>query len=159
MTGPRLFHHRQFKGLAHHLGDIVAVDDRLGPLGDGPEHPDHIHVLMAFFMLPAAVRLAGEDHQRRPVHIGIRHAGHQIGGARPQGAHTDAGSAGQSAVDIGDKGSPLLMPADDETDGGSLQGHHEVGVLLAGYSEDVLHPFIFQTSHKKFRSVHGLMDP
>jgi hypothetical protein len=51
------------------------------------------------------------------------------------------------------------MAGHDELDGGFLQGHHEMGVFLAGETENVLHPLLFQALDEQFRSIHALTTP
>ena len=73
----------------------------------------------------------------------------------PKSGQTDARFAGQPAVDIGHEGGGLLVPGGDEFDGAFQQGIHDVEVFLAGQAEKILHPFVFQATHKEFGSFHG----
>jgi hypothetical protein len=84
-TGPGLFRLRQFEGLADYLGDHIGGEYPRGVFADRGEDVLQIQHLMGFFMEAIGVRLTGDGHQRRMVHIGIRHPGDQIGGAGPQG--------------------------------------------------------------------------
>ena len=90
----------------------------------------------------------------RAVHVGVGHAGHQVGGAGSQRGQADARPAGQAAVDVGHEGGPLLVSRRHKTNGTVQEHFEEVDVFLAGNAENVLHALIFQTADEQFGSFH-----
>ena len=152
----RLLGFRDLEGLAHDLGDAVRLVHRLRPLGDGAEHGDRVHVLVAFLMEPLGARLADEADQRRAVHVGIGDAGDQIGGTWAKRAEADAGLPREPAVDIGHEGRRLFVPAEHEVDVALHQRHHHVGVLFAGNPENVGHALGFEAFDQKIGRFHGV---
>ena len=143
------------EGLAHDLGDVVRLVHRLRPLGDGAEHGDRVHVLVALLVQPLGAGLADEADHGRAVHVGVGDAGHEIGGAGAEGAEADARLAGQPAVDVGHEGRRLLVATEDEVDVALDQRHHHVGVLLAGNAEDVGHALGFEAPDQKIGRFHA----
>ena len=150
----RLLGFRDLEGLAHDLGDVVRLVHRLRPLGDGPEHGDRVHVLVALLVEALGAGLADEADQRRSVHVGIGDTGHEVGRARAEGAEADAGLAREPAVNVGHEGGRLLVAAEDEVDVALHQRHHHVGVLLAGNAEDVGHALGFEAFDQKIGRFH-----
>ena len=75
---------------------------------------DQVEDLVAFLVQPRRRALAGDGDDRRAVHVGVGHAGDQVGGTRPQRGQADAGAAGQAPVDIGHEGRALLVVGGDE---------------------------------------------
>ena len=131
-------------------GIVVRVSDRLPPLGDRPEHADHVHDLMRLLVQPLRVPLPAQHQDRRPVHVGVGHPGDEVRGARPEGAETAGRVAGQPAIDLRHERRALLVPTPDEPDlVGLLERHHEVGVLLARHAEDVLDALVLETLHEQ----------
>ncbi len=90
------------------------------------------------------------------VHVGIRHAGEQIGGAGAERGETDAGLSGQPAIDIGHECRALFVTCGDEADAGVMQRIHECQILFAGNAENVFDIFIFKAADEQFGSIHGL---
>ena len=80
------------------------------------------------------------------VHVGVGHAGHQIGGPGPERGQAHAGPAGQPPVDVGHEGGRLLVAGGDEADLAVQQDVQDVDVLLAGEAENDLHALVFQTA-------------
>ena len=144
------------EGLAYDLGDVVRLVHRLRPLGDGAEHGDRVHVLVALLVEALGAGLADEADQRCAVHVGVGDAGHEIGGARAEGAEADARLARQPAIHVGHEGRRLLVPAQDEIDVAVHQRHHHVGVLFAGNAEDVGHALGFEALDQKIGRFHGV---
>jgi hypothetical protein len=116
MHGAGLLAARGAHGLADDLGDAVRVIHRLRPFGDRFIHADHVHDLMAFLVLARGRALAGQHQQRRMVHVGVGHAGDQVGRAGPQRAEADGGVAGDLAVGLGHEGRALFVAREDELD-------------------------------------------
>jgi len=126
------------------------MKDRLGPLGDRPEHGDHVHHLMGFLVQPLGISLSGEHQHGGTIHVCIGDSGDEIGGSGSQRAERSGRVSGQTAVDLGHKSSALFMSAEDESDlFGLLKRYHEVGILFAGHSKDVLDAFRFQALNKQ----------
>ena len=136
------------EGQPHDLAHRVRTDDLLGALCDGLKHGGQIQVLMAGQLHPVGAHLPGNGHQRCTVQIGICHAGDKVGGTGAKGGKAYAGPAGQAAIDIGHKGSALLVTHRDEPDMAVADGKHQIQRLLAGGAEHHVHAFRFQTVHK-----------
>jgi hypothetical protein len=136
------------EGQPHDLAHRVRTDDLLGALCDGLKHGGQIQVLMAGQLHPVGAHLPGNGHQRCTVQIGICHAGDKVGGTGAKGGKAYAGPAGQAAIDIGHKGSALLVTHRDEPDMAVADGKHQIQRLLAGDAEHHVHAFRFQTVHK-----------
>jgi hypothetical protein len=115
-----------------------------------------VQYLVGFLVQALGAGLAGDGHQRRVVHVGVGHAGDEVGGPRSQGADADPGLAGEAAVDIGHEGGALFVAGGDEADIRVQQGVHDVQVFLAGNTEDVFHTFVFQTLHEQIGCLHSL---
>lgn len=138
--------------LAHDLGDGAGVVDGGGPLGDRPEHLDHVHDLVRFLVQSRRGALPGQHQHRRAIHVRIGHAGDEVGGARPEGGQTAGRVPGEPPVDLGHEGGTLLVAGQHEAHAvRALQRHHEIGVLLAGHTEDVLDALGLQTLDEQIR--------
>ena len=99
--------------------------------------------------------LSGEHQHGRMIHVGIRHPGNQVGGARPQRAQTTGGVAGEATVNFRHEGRALFVPRQNELDFvGLLQRNHEIGVFLAGHAEDIFDAFFFEAFYKQVGSFH-----
>jgi hypothetical protein len=103
---------------------------------------------------PGRGPLAGEHEHRRPVHVPVGHAGHQVGGAGAEGAEAAGDLAGEAPVDLGHERRPLLVAAEDEADAGLLEGEHHVGVLLAGDPEDEAQPLGLEAADEQVGGLH-----
>ena len=143
----------QLERLAHDLGDVVRMVERLRPLGDRPVHGDRIHVLVALLVEALGIGLAEDADQRRAVHVGVGDASDQVGRARPERAEADAGLAGQPAIGVGHERRGLLVAAQHELDLAIHQGNHHVGILLARNAEDVGHALGLETPHEEVRGL------
>ena len=105
--------------------------------------------LVAFLVQPRRRALARDRHDRRAVHVGVGQAGDEVGGARPERGHANAGAAGQPAVDVGHERRALLVVRGDELDRAVEQRVHDVDVLLAGNAEDVLDAFVLEAADQE----------
>ena len=153
---PLLGRERDLEGLAYHLGNDVGLEQAHGILGYRLEDPGEIQHLVRFLVQACGGGLPGDCYQRGMVHVGVGHPGQQIGCPGTQRGETDACLPGQAAVDIGHEGRTLFMAHGDKADGGIQQGIHDVEVFLAGDTEDVLHPLVFQATHKQFGCFHAV---
>ena len=153
-AGPGLLGLGDAHGLAHDLGEVAGVTHRVGPLGDGLVHGHHVHHLVGLLVEPGRGALPGQHDHGGAVHVGVGHAGEQVGGAGPEGAQGAGGLAGEAAVDLGHEGRPLLVAAEHEVDVGVLQGHHHVGVLLAGDAEDVADSLGLEAADEQIGRLH-----
>ncbi len=112
--------------------------------------------LVADLVQPGGGRLAGDGHQRGHVHVGVGHAGHQVGGAGAQGGEADARPAGEPSVHVGHEGGALFVPGGDELDGAAVDdGVDELERLFARNPEDVLHALVLETPSEKIRGFHS----
>ena len=119
------------------------------PLRDRREHRHHVHDLVRFFVQPLRGALPGQHQHGSPIHVGISHAGDEIGRPRPQRAQTACRIPRETPVNLGHEGRPLLVPGENEPDlVGLRQRHDEIRVLLPRHAEDVLDAFFFQTFDK-----------
>ena len=144
------------EGLANHLRNDLRLPDLGAVLGYGSEETDQIEMLVALLVHPRRGRLARNGHDRRPVHVRVRYAGHQIGGAGTEGRQADARSTGQPPVHVGHEGRTLLVTRGDETNRAVEQDVHHVDVLLARDAEDVIDVLVFKAPDEKLGGVHGL---
>ncbi len=119
------------------------MQNRLSPLRDRPKHANDVHVLVGLFVQAPGVGLAGDRDQRRPVHIGVGHAGDEVRCPGAEGPQAHAGLAREASVDVGHKRCPLLVPTDHEFDRGIEQGHHDVRILFARNAKNVVDAFVF----------------
>ena len=103
----------------------------------GRKSENHVHVLVRFFVHPVRASLSGEGDQGRAVQIRVRHAGKEVGRARPQGGQTHARLASQPAINVGHEGRALFVARRDKLDGGANQRIHHIHVFLAGDAEDI----------------------
>ena len=145
-THPRLLALRLLEGLAHDFGNGLRLDHLHGVLGDRPEQVDQVQMLVRFLVDPRRRRLARNGHQRGMIQVGVRHAGHQVGRARPERRQAYAGPSGQSPVNVGDEGGRLLVTRGDETNLAVRQDIQDVDVFFAGDAENGLHALVFQTA-------------
>jgi hypothetical protein len=159
VTCAGLLRRSELEGLAHDLRDVVRVDHALRPARHRAHHGDHIHRLVALLVESLAVGLPGNDHERRPVHVGIGDAGDQVRRAGTQRPQTDAGLTGQPPVDFRHEGGPLLVTREDELDGRVLEGHHQIGVLLTRNAKDLRHPLGLEAADEEIGSLHGPPSP
>jgi hypothetical protein len=110
---------------------------------------------MALFVHAGRRRLPGDGHQRRAIHIGVGHAGDQVGGAWSQSSQAHAGTAGEPAIHVGHEGRSLLVARGDETDAALRQRIHDVDVLFPRNAEDVVHALVFQAAYQELSCVHA----
>ena len=75
-----------------------------------------IEDLVALLVQARGRALPGDRHHRRAIHVRVRHAGDEVGRARPQRGQAHARLAGQPAVDVGHEGRTLLVARGDEPD-------------------------------------------
>ena len=140
--------------LADHLGDGLGLEDLDAVLRDRPEEVDQVEVLVALLVQPGCGRLPGDGNHGGVIHVGVGHAGHQIGRPGPQRRQTDPRPAGQPAVHVGHEGCPLFVPGRDEADRAVEQDIENLDVLFAGQSKNGLHPLVFQTTNEQFGRLH-----
>ncbi len=95
-------------------------------------------------MQPPGRCLPDDGDERRAIHIGVGHAGHQVGRAGPERAEAYPGFAGQPAVGVGHKRGGLFVAAKNELDLAIQQRDHDVGVFLAGHPKNVGHALVFE---------------
>ena len=136
------------EGEAADLGHRVRAHDHLAAFGDGREHGREVEVLVARELHLLTRDLARDGHERRAVEEGVGHAGHEVGGARPQGRETHAGVAREATEDVGHEGGALLVARGDEANVGVLEREHEVEVLLARNAEDDPDPLCLETLYQ-----------
>ena len=137
-----------FESQADNFAYRVGQNDLFGTLGNRGIHSGQIQVLMAGQLHLVGAHLAGNGHQRRAIQIGIGHAGDQIGGTGTQCGKTDAGPAGETAVDICHKSGALLMAHRNKTNMAVADGEHQVQCLFAGDAKHNIDTFGFQTVHQ-----------
>ena len=137
-----------FESQADNFAYRVGQNDLFGTFGNRGIHSGQIQVLMAGQLHLVGAHLAGNGHQRRAIQIGIGHAGDQIGGTGTQCGKTDAGPAGETAVDICHKSGALLMAHRNKTNMAVTDGEHQVQCLFAGDAKHNIDTFGFQTVHQ-----------
>ena len=108
----------------------------------------HVDVLVRLLVHAIERRLPGDRHQRGAVHVGVGHAGDQVGGAGTEGGQADARLAGEPAVHVGHEGAALFVAHADEANRRVDQGVHHGDVLLPGQAEDVFDVFVFPDSER-----------
>ena len=121
--------------------------------GDRPEEIHQVEVLVALLVKPGRGRLPGDGHHGGMIHVGVGHAGHQVGRPGTQRRQTDPGPARQPAVNVGHEGGTLFVAGGNEADGAVQQDIENLDVLFAGKPEDGLHALVFQTTHEQFGSL------
>src|SRR5258706_3215048 len=153
----RLLGLRDLEGLAHDLGRDLGLEDLCAVLGDRVEHVHQVEDLVAFLVQSRRRALPRDRDDRRAVHVGVGHAGDEVGRTRPQRRHAHARLLGETSVDVGHERRALLVMAGDEVDGAREQGGHDVDVLLAGNAEDVLDALVLEAlDHQLRRGSLGL---
>ena len=145
-THPRLLALCLFERLAHDFGNGFRLDHLHGIFGDRPEQFHQIQVLVRFLVDPRGGRLARNGHQRGVIQVGVRHAGHQVRGPRPERRQAHAGPSGQPPVHVGDEGGRLLVPRGDKADLAVRQDIQDIDVFFAGNAEDGLNALVFQAA-------------
>ena len=126
---PGLLLHGDPAGFADPGRDIVAGDDLLRVLGQGPHHVDHVDDLK-LSLLARLDRLLAADHQHRhPAQLGVGSGGDQIGGPGPESRQADTGPSGQAAVGGGHEPRGLLVAGQDQPDLGPDQRVEQIEVL------------------------------
>jgi len=155
MHGTGFFRARHAYRLAHDFGNGVGIADRRVPLGHRLEHLLDIHDLVRFLVQSRGGTLPGQRDQRRVIHVGVGHAGQQVGRTRPQCAKAARRIAGQAAIDLGHECRALFMPGQDEADLLRLfQRQHEVGILFAGHAEDIFDAFVLEALNQQIGCFH-----
>lgn len=152
---PRLLRLHHLEGLAYHLGHHRRGPKLGGVLGDGPEEVHQVQVLVALLVHPGGGRLSGHRHHGRAVHVGVRHARHEVGRPRTQGGQADARPSGEPAVNVRHERGSLLVAGGDEVHLAVQHHVHHVEVLLAGEAEDPLDPLVLETADEELRRVHS----
>lgn len=109
---------------------------------------------MRLLVQPRGTRLTGDCYQRGVVHISISDAGDQIGRPRTEGGETDTGTATESSPEIGHEGRALFVSGGDELDLRIEQRIHDIEVLFARNTEDVLNTLVLQALHHQLRCLH-----
>ncbi len=82
-------------------------------LGDRPADLDDGSFLKRIGADHRGTDLARDGHERNRVHLGIRQAGDQVGGARPAGRHAHPDPAAAPRIALGGKAAALLVPRQD----------------------------------------------
>ena len=128
-------------------------NDLFGTFGDRFKHFAKIQKLMGSQMHSLCPHLPGDCYQRGAVAGSISHTGNQIGSARAQCRHTNTGLMGQTTINVGHKGCPLLMSGGDKTNIRMGKGLHNLKVFLSRNAKNVLHAFFFQAFYQHLRCV------
>ena len=159
VRGSGFFGLRELECLAEGFGNDLGYRQARVPLrhrfGRASRRPD---AGFHFFLVhPVMGGLAGERDEWRPVHIGIRHPGDEIRGARPQRGETNPRLAGQPAVHVRHEGRALLVAGGDKTDRRAEEGVEQIHVLLARHTKNVLDPFVLQAFNDEFSGFRFLL--
>ena len=153
----------EVKRLADGRGQLAHILDEEVVLGDGARDADDVRLLEGVVANERARHLAGEDHERRGVHVGVGDAGDGVGRAGAGGDEHHAGPAGGAGVALGHVGRALLVAHQNVLDILDIvQGFVNLQQGPAGVAEDVLDLLTPQTLEKYFGSdqfvsvvVHG----
>jgi len=146
----RLLGLRDLEGLAHHFRHDLGCDDLRAVLRDRLEHVHEIEDLVAFLVQARGGTLPRDRDDGRAVHVRVRNAGDEVGGARAERGHANARAPGEAAIHIRHERRALLVVAGDELDRAAEQCIHHVDVLFTRNAEDVLHAFVLQALDQKF---------
>ncbi len=104
------------KGLADHPGHVADVGDEVVVLGDAAADLDDGGLLEGVGADHGGIDLAGDGDHRDAVQLGVGDGGHQIGGPRPAGGHTDPRLSGGSGIALGREPTPLFVAGEDHPD-------------------------------------------
>ena len=134
----------------------MGLIDRVGPLRDGPDHADVVHLLQGAAPQVAEGPLAANHENGRVGTPRVGDPGHAVGdtGARRDGGDADlsrvAARPGVGGVDGG-----LLVPHIDDLDalfGAPVVERHDVA---AGEREDALHAGFLESAGGELSAVDG----
>ena len=118
---------------------------------------DEIQVLVTLLVHPRCRRLTGDRHQRRPIHVGVGDAGHEVRRTGTECGQTHSRTSGQPAVDVGHEGGSLLVARGHEADRAAEEGVHHIQILFARNTEHVRETFVLQAADKQLGGFHGTL--
>ena len=107
---------RDVERLPDHPRDVGGVGDQPVVLGDRHGDADGVGLLERVGADHRVRHLAGDDHQRDAVHVGVAQRGDDVGGGRAAGDHGHARSAGGVRVALGHVAGALLVAHEDVAD-------------------------------------------
>jgi hypothetical protein len=96
--------------------------------------------------------LAGDDDERRRVHVGVADRRDDVGGARSARDHGDTGAAGRECVALGHVPGSLLVAHEDVADTRVDQRVVDGQNGAAGQAEDGVDPLLFEALYEGLRS-------
>ena len=101
--------------------------------------------------------LAGDHHHRHGAEKGVGGARGEVQRARAERGDADAGLAGQPAVGRRHEGRRLLVPGQDQLDGGVAQALDDVEVFFARNAEDALNAFVLQSARQAGQNLWSFL--
>ena len=102
--------------LPDHPRDVGRVGDQPVVLGDRHGDADGVALLEGVGPDHRVGHLAGDDHQRDAVHVGVAERRDDVGRRRAAGDHGHAGAAGHVRVPLGHVAGALLVAHEDVAD-------------------------------------------
>ena len=124
------------EGLTNYLRDDGGVAHARVPFRDGAHEGEDVDVLVRLLVHPFQIALAGENDDGRAVEEGVRHAGHEVGGAWAECCQAHPGPPRQAPVGVGHVRGRLFVSYRNEPDRRARQRLVEVEGLLSGHAED-----------------------
>ena len=148
------------KGFADDVGQLVHFPHEIGVFGDGHGDARDVDFLEGVAADEAAPHVAGDEHQRRGIHVGGGDAGGQVGAARAGGGEAHAHLAGGAGVTVGGVGRALFVGGQDVTDAVLIvvQLVIEIDDAAAGVAENGIYALLQQAFHQYLGAVHHHVD-
>lgn len=88
------------------------------------------------------------------IHVSVSYPRDQVSRSGSEGRQADARMSSEATVDIRHERSALLVARQNETNGRILEGHHEMGVLLARDTKHRIDLFVFEAADKQLGGFH-----
>ena len=145
----RLFRLGDLERLAHDFRHDLGFANLRAVLGNRRKEINQIEYLVAFLVQTCRRALARNGDDRSAVHVGVGDPRDQVGRTGTQRRHAHARAAGEAPVDVGHERRALLVMRGDEPDAAVEKRIHDVDVLLARNTEDVLDPFVLKAFNEQ----------
>ena len=136
----------QFESLEHDLRQVIDIQNEETVLDQRTGHADDIGFLKSVLADEGSADLSRDENHGDGVHVGVRDAGDQVGGAGSAGGHAAADLAGCAGVTVSRESAALFVTGQDHPEFFPFHGLMQFNSLSAGISEHHFHADLFQTA-------------
>src|SRR2546428_21990 len=132
----------------------TGMDDLRFPLHRRAEEREQVEVLVGLLVKALGARLCGDGHERRVVHVGVGHAGQEVGRARAERREAKPGLAAEPPLHVRHERGTLLVARLQEADLRVEERVEQRERLLARYAEGPVDALALEAADEQLRRGH-----